>query len=324
VNIGLVGAGSAALRAHLPALTRAAEADAVAVVAVVDPDPSHRGEVERRCPGARGFTDVETLLDEAQPDLLVIASPPSTHLEAVRAAFEREVDVVCEKPLGVADGDVAVLEDLHARHPARVLVPVHQYRFAPAWEAIATETASATAAGRSVRLRVEVERPGTDPLSSGGWRAAGLREGGILGDHGVHYLALCWTLHQAPTLGATTLRGEPGHEAASVALAWPGGQADIAVSYSGSSRRNLVELAVEGGRALRWLDGDLVTLEAGAVVDTCATAALSDRQAVNDLYAPLYDEILAQRADPAWRGTRTDETLTVSGLLSEALTAVRS
>lgn len=323
VNIGIVGAGSAALRAHLPALTRAAEADAIAVTGVVDPQRSHRDEVLRRCPGARGFASVEALLDEARPDLLVIASPPTSHLDAVRAAFERDVDVVCEKPLGVAAGDVEILEDLVTGHPHRLLVPVHQYRFAPAWERLCA--AARTAAGRDqpLELRVEVERPGTDPLSTGGWRAAGLPEGGILGDHGVHYLALCWALDPAMALRDATLRGEPGHESAVLDLSLDGGHATLAVSYAGQRRRNLVELRTGGGTTLRWLDAELIVLAGDQITESGATPALSDRQAVNDLYAPFYDEVLAHREDAAWRASRVDETLAVARLLWAAIDRVR-
>lgn len=323
MNIGLVGAGSAALRAHLPALTRAAEADAIAVVGVVDPRFAHRDEVLRRCPGAQAFESVDALLDGARPDLLVIASPPSTHLSAVRAAFEREVDVVCEKPLGVAMGDVETLEELVAAHPQRMLVPVHQYRFAPAWERLCAAAQAAAVDHEPLELRVEVERPGTDPLSSSGWRAAGLREGGIVGDHGVHYLALCWNLDSGAALRRATLEGEPGHESALLELSLDGGHAGIAVSYAGTRRRNLIALRAGSGSTLRWVDGELTVLAGDEVVEASTTPALSDRQAVNDLYEPFYDDLLANKEDPAWRASRIDETLAVARLLWGAIDRVR-
>lgn len=323
LSIAICGAGTAALRAHLPALTRATEAGATAVVAVTDPRPAHREEIALRCPGARGFTDVEGMLDSVAVDLLVVASPPSTHLAAVRAAFEREIDVLCEKPLGVGHGDGDELRALLAAHPDRLLAPVHQYRFAPAWERVRAEAADALAAGEPFRLGVEVERPGTDPLSAGGWRAAGLREGGVLGDHGVHYLALAWTLDPALRLLDASLEGEPGAETASMRLALAGGEAEIVVSYAGSRRRNLVHLERAGGRRLRWLDGELTSGTPDAPDTVEPTAALSERQVVNDLYGNLYEELVELGADPAWRAERRSESLTVAAVLEAALDAVR-
>jgi len=95
LSIGLCGLGSAAERAHLPALTRAEETGACAIAGVCDPDPSRRDLFCERAREAQGFADVATMLDTAQPDLLVIASPPSAHLPAITAAMERGVDVLC-------------------------------------------------------------------------------------------------------------------------------------------------------------------------------------------------------------------------------------
>jgi predicted dehydrogenase len=321
LRIALCGAGSAALRAHLPALARAEEAGTTLLVGVVDPDPQRRSLVAERCPAAGGFDDVEDMLDTTRPDLLVVATPPSSHLGAVRAAMSRGIDVLCEKPLGVAHGDAEALAELRAEHPRTLLAPVHQYRHAPAW-ALSLEPAlrEAVAGGEPLRVRVEVERPGTDPLSAGGWRAAGLREGGILGDHAVHYLALAWTVD--PSLGVTQARlvGEPGRETADVSLALGrNGTASIHVTYAGQRRRNLIEAEIGGGRRLTWLDGEL-TVDGG---EPGATAALSDRQAVNDLYGAMYEELVAQRGDAAYRGERGDETVAVAAALDAALEMVR-
>src|SRR5205807_1674445 len=104
--VGLCGLGSAALRAHLPALCRAEETGAAVIAGVCDPDPARSETVVARTRRARAFPDVEALLDGSGCDLLVIASPPSAHIPAITAAARRGVDVLCEKPLGVAEGDV--------------------------------------------------------------------------------------------------------------------------------------------------------------------------------------------------------------------------
>jgi predicted dehydrogenase len=320
VAIGLCGLGSAAERAHLPALSRAEETGAATVVGVCDPDPSRRRLVLERAREAREFGDVEALLDGGQPDLLVIASPPSAHLPAITAALERGVDVLCEKPLGINRGDLDLLRALHVRFPERLIAPVHQYRFAPAWRVFTRALAVAGQRRVPFRIDVSVERPGTDPLSAGGWRADPEHEGGILGDHAVHYLALCWLVEPSAAVSACTRSGEPGSETASVELALGGGRACVRVSYAGASRHNRVALDIpSAGFHLDWQDDALTVTRRGGPGSVRRVGALSARQFVNDLYAPLYDVVLGRLDDPGWRVRRTAETLGVAKLLADAL-----
>ena len=318
--VGLCGLGSAALRAHLPALCRAEETGAAVIAGVCDPDPARSEMVVARTRRARPFPDVEALLDGSGCDLLVIASPPSAHLGAIAAAARRGVDVLCEKPLGVADGDVDRLRDLTAGQPSWLVATVHQYGHAAAWRALERWLRVPARAGRPFRLEVEVERPGTDPLSAGGWRALGDREGGILGDHAVHYLALCHHLDNGSRVLDADNRGAPGRETAHVDLAVGPGTARIGVSYAGVRRRNLVALTLpDRGAELRWEDGELRRLRDGVPGRGRPVGALSDRQFVNDLYGALYDDLLGHRGDPAWRERQRRETVEVAGLLAEAL-----
>ncbi|HXA27307.1 MAG TPA: Gfo/Idh/MocA family oxidoreductase [Candidatus Angelobacter sp.] len=320
LTIGLCGLGSAATRAHLPALSRAEETGAATVVGVCDPDPSRRDLVLRQSGQARGFADVVSLLDGARPDLLVIASPPSAHLPAITAAVQRGVDVLCEKPLGLSDPDVALLEQLVAAHPERLIAPVHQYRLAPPWRVFARALTVATARDCAFRLDAEVERPGTDPLSAGGWRADPAHEGGILGDHAVHYLALFWMTGLSARVTAAERSGEGGSETARVELRLGRGQATVTVSYAGHARRNRIALDVpSAGFHLDWHDESLTVTRRGGPGSVRRVGALSARQLVNDLYEPMYDELLARWDDPAWRSERTAETVGVARLLAGSL-----
>jgi len=322
VAIGLCGLGSAAERAHLPALSRAEETGACAIAGVCDPEPSRRQLFSARAREAHEYADVDSLLDGARPDLLVVASPPSAHLSAITAAVARGVDVLCEKPLGINRGDLDLLRTLHAAHPGRLIAPVHQYRFAPAWRVFTRALAVAEERHVPFRLDVTVERPGTDPLSAGGWRADPEHEGGILGDHAVHYLALCWLVQPSAAVTACTRSGEAGSETATVSLQLGCGRAEISASYAGHARRNRVALDVPAaGFHLDWQDDSLTVTRRGGPGSVRRVGALSARQFVNDLYAPLYDVVLGRLDDPGWRARRTAETLGVAQLLADALAA---
>ena len=320
VAIGLCGLGTAAERAHLPALTRAEETGAAVVAGVCDPEPSRRRLFLDRAREAREFGDVVSLLSGAPLDVLVVASPPSAHLAAITAAVERGVDVLCEKPLGINRGDLDLLRELHSRHPERLIAPVHQYRFAPPWRVFTRALAVAAQRDLPFRLDVSVERPGTDPLSAGGWRADPEHEGGILGAHAVHYLALCWLTQPAAAVTACTRSGAAGSETAQVELQLGCGRAVVGASYAGTVRRNRVALDIPAaGFHLDWQDEALTVTRRGGPGSVRRVPALSSRQVVNDLYGPLYDVLLDRLDEPGWRGRRTAETLGVAQLLADSL-----
>jgi predicted dehydrogenase len=318
--VGLCGLGSAALRAHLPALCRAEETGAAVIAGVCDPDPARCETVVARTRRGRPYRDVTALLEGSGCDLLVVASPPSAHLPAIAAAARRGVDVLCEKPLGLSAADADELRRLVDADPSWLVATVHQYGHAPAWRRIERWLRLAATPGTGFTVEIEVERPGTDPLSASGWRALGDREGGILGDHAVHYLALCRRLDAGTRVLDVRRSGDPGRESATVELAVGSGTARVAVSYAGRRRRNLVAVEVPAHRAgMRWEDRCLTPVREGVAGRARPTGALSDRQFVNDLYGTLYDDLLGERHREGWRRRQCHETVEVASLLATAL-----
>ncbi|GAC1339785.1 MAG: hypothetical protein NVSMB29_07710 [Candidatus Dormibacteria bacterium] len=316
LRIAVVGLGSAALRAHLPALHRLTGEGTVQVVGLCDRSPQQRTEASRAFPGVPCFDDTEALLAGVGCDLLTIATPPSAHLAAVRAATARGVDILCEKPLGLSATDVDELREIAARPSAPLLATVHQYRHAEGWEAAQTLLNRAVRHNHAFDLRIEVERPGTDPLSAGGWRSEPEGEGGILGDHAVHYLSLCHGLGAPITLLDCSRRGTPGRETASIRLAIGPGQATIIVTYEGRRRRNLVEVEVAAEQTLlRWCDGAVSLTRSALDGGRQSIGSLSDRQYVNALYEPFYRELAEGFRSPARRAALSDDTVAVAGLL---------
>lgn len=91
VRVALVGLGAAARAIHLPAL---AKLDDVAVVGGFDPAGG--------LPGVRPFASLEEMLGVAKPDVVTIATPPSSHSAIALAALEAGAHVFCEKPLAAS------------------------------------------------------------------------------------------------------------------------------------------------------------------------------------------------------------------------------
>jgi predicted dehydrogenase len=323
--VALVGIGSAATRAHLPALRAAEHAGIVRLVGVCDPDRARREAVTAGHPHAAGFAENDDMLDATSPHLLVIATPPSAHLGEIAAAAARGVHVLCEKPLGLTDDDVTALRSLSLHHPDLALATVHQYRFAAPWKWLSRAAAGAVATGEPFSVVVEVERPGTDPLSAGGWRADPEHEGGILGDHAVHYLALFELLDPHCVVTSCHRDGPGGREVASVhARIGAAGLGKVDVSYAGSRRTNVIRLERQGQcLELDWRDATLVVGHSGTRGHPRPVASLSDRAVVNALCSPMYEELIAHLNDSWWRAQATAHTIGAAALLATAIRLAR-
>jgi predicted dehydrogenase len=325
LRIALVGIGSAANRAHLPALRDAEAEGIVELVGVCDPDRARCDAVLAGHPRAAGFAENDEMLDATTPDVLVIATPPSAHLDEMTAAAARDVHVLCEKPLGLSDDDVSSLRALAAAHPHLALATVHQYRFATPWRWIARATAGALRSGEPFELRIEVERPGTDPLATGGWRADPEHEGGILGDHAVHYLALAELLDPGCEVVACHREGPGGREVATLEVRLgDAGVLGVAASYAGTRRRNLVRLTRPAHcLEVAWCDASVAVIHNGRPAVPRPAPSLSDRDVVNALYSPMFEELIEGVHQQPWRVQATAHTIGAAALLAAAIRLAR-
>lgn len=64
--------------------------------------------------GSEVYTDLDEMLDRQRPDVLHICSPHGHHADQSRAAMERGVHVVCEKPLATSADDARSVMELAA------------------------------------------------------------------------------------------------------------------------------------------------------------------------------------------------------------------
>src|SRR6476646_8275849 len=108
IRLGIVGCGDVAFRRYLPALS---EHKSVAeVVACCDPQP---GAAERAADavedwsGAQAYTDLETMLTEADLDAAINLTPATLHGSITQACLEADAHVYSEKPIAstVAEAD---------------------------------------------------------------------------------------------------------------------------------------------------------------------------------------------------------------------------
>ncbi len=126
VRVGVVGAGSWAALAHIPAVLKNPHAE---LVGLADRDPERlRATADHYGIDAR-FTDHRELL-AAGLDALVIATPHTTHHPIACDAIEAGVHLLVEKPLTVDARDAHDL-DARARSAGLHLVVGYTFNFAP-------------------------------------------------------------------------------------------------------------------------------------------------------------------------------------------------
>jgi predicted dehydrogenase len=126
LSVAIAGCGYFS-RFHQDAWSRMAD---VRVVGVADRDPDRRAAAMALFPQARAFADAEEMLDATRPDLVDIVTPPQTHLDLVRAASERRIAMICQKPLAPTLPEAIELVETAER--AGVLLAVHEnFRFMP-------------------------------------------------------------------------------------------------------------------------------------------------------------------------------------------------
>ena len=119
-KVGLIGCGRAAERYYLPALGR--QAAKARLVAVADPRPERALLAASGLPGCLTFDSVETLLQEAEIDAVLVTSSPDTHVPITIKALQAGLSVLVEKPLGTSSEQVQDLEECTSRSRGIVMV----------------------------------------------------------------------------------------------------------------------------------------------------------------------------------------------------------
>ncbi len=178
----LVGFGNIAELGHLP-VYRELGVDVVAVV-----DICEKRRAKARDYGLPAYESLEEVGEET--DFLDICAPPNYRLDALRYAAERDLDVLCEKPMSHTE-DVERIREI-VEDSDVFFFPVHNWKYAPQYR-----KARELIAGNGV-LEIQMNTHRTtynhgnldwDP----DWRIKReISGGGILMDHGYHniYLAM--------------------------------------------------------------------------------------------------------------------------------------
>jgi polar amino acid transport system substrate-binding protein len=171
VGVGLIGAGGYAQRVLLPNFkTAGAEFCSIASASGIS-----ARDVGTKYGFARFLSDAQSVIDDDQANLIVIATRHGSHAELARLALERGKHVFVEKPLALNDAELDGVLEVAARSEGQLLVGFNR-RFSP----LATR-AKEVFAGRqsplSIVYRVNAGRVPrehwTQDASEGGGRIVG-------------------------------------------------------------------------------------------------------------------------------------------------------
>lgn len=174
--------------------------DGLELTAVCDTNPDRIAAALELAPGAEAFTDAEAMLESGELDLVVISTPPNSHHRWAKAALERGLHVVLEKPMALRSEECDELMAL-ADASGRTLVVYQNRRFDPDFVTMR----------RLIREGVIGEMFEYQSFVGGYsrpcdyWHSDALVSGGAIFDWGSHYIDQILDVFDAPVAHVTGL-----------------------------------------------------------------------------------------------------------------------
>ena len=294
VGYGVIGKG------HLGGYR---QSSSLGIDVIVDCAADRRGAA-----AADGYERCYATLGEAfaneRIDFVDICTPPTSHLDLIKASLERDMLVLCEKPLVASLSEIDQLQAALLQSSG-VLYPCHNYRFAPALnEMKAALSRSTTPIKRgSFRIVRTGHARGVD-----GWRPDWRREptigaGGILRDHGPHCAYLAKHLVGEPlTAVACTLRYPDGgqwestEEIALLDLYFGPIVVSAEMTWAGHRRSTSYELTLEDGFVR--LEDDIVTTSSWGSIDSTVVPSDFNDPSHASWFASLFEDVVETAGDP--------------------------
>ena len=184
LTVGIIGLGYG--RAHIAGF----QAAGVKVLALCQRDTVAAARLAQQYQVPHVFGHWPDMLDQARPDIVVIATPPVLHLPILKAAMAVGCHVVCEKPLATSSAEAQAMMAAAATAPGLAITSFN-WRFAPAMQRM-KQMVDAGHLGRVFHVNARWFNPAwVDASTAPTWRMDRTQAGhGALGDMGVHLVDL--------------------------------------------------------------------------------------------------------------------------------------
>jgi predicted dehydrogenase len=194
VSVGIIGLGMAA-EPHAQALR--ALHDRVDVVAAYSPTPARRAAFAARH-GIAVVESAEAILTDRSIALVLILTPPNTHLDLVTAAARAGKNIILEKPLDISLARSEAVVDV-CRQCGIELGVVFQNRYRPASRALFDLVAEGRL-GQLISASARIDNWRTQGYYSEPGRGTKWRDGGgVLLTQAIHTIDLLLAATEAPT-----------------------------------------------------------------------------------------------------------------------------
>lgn len=200
-TVGIVGVGLLGQAIGTQFLSRS-DARVVAIADISETARSQGGD-ELSVPVESRYEEYEQMLDNEDIDGVVITTPHALHYEQISAAFDRELQVLCEKPLVLDVKEAVELRDRADELGLTLMVGFQRHQdlsFRKAKERYQNR-------GPEIEfITAEITQPWFESFG-GTWRTnVGLSGGGFLVDTGRHVIdALLWVTELNPIAVTTEM-----------------------------------------------------------------------------------------------------------------------
>ena len=249
IKLGVVGLGKMGL-SHLSMIK--AHPD-VTITAVVD-STGYILDVLSKYTGVTTYGDIQSMLDKAELDAVLIATPTRFHAPMVRAVLEKGLDVFCEKPLCLTSEESLELAELAQTKGLVTQVGYHN-RFVGTFREV-RKLLDAGAIGRVTHILAEAYGPVVLKPKGSTWRSQRTEGGGCLYDYAAHPVDLLSWYAGAPIGVGGTILGKifsenTEDEVFSTLYYANGVSAQLSVNWSDESFRKMTTQVTITGTAGR-------------------------------------------------------------------------
>ena len=211
VRAGVIGMGTWARAAHLPALLAHPDVD---VVAVCDAERAVLEAITSMLPaGCAQYDDATTMLDREALGLVCIVTPADQHVVPIHAAIANGTHIVCEKPLALAGAEAWELTNLV--EAAKLVNRVgFTMRYSPAMTALQELVSAGTIGQPHLLIGLQQNEQFLDPGTPFHWKMDATHTGGgAIVEYGIHTLDLALWLggpvRRAHAIGQTLVGERP-------------------------------------------------------------------------------------------------------------------
>lgn len=196
-KVGLIGLGRAAKTIHLPALAKQKNVQIVGGVDQVVLADEFNFPV---------FSSAQELLSRTQPDIAIIATPPSSHFHLTSECLNAGCHVFCEKPFVETVDRAKTLMDL-ARSRDRHIVINQEFRFMSAHRAAKDKIGQPEFGDLQFVSMSQTFRSSAE--TEAGWRGDARRRTGI--EFGIHAIDLCRYYFEEDPISIRALMPKPAN-----------------------------------------------------------------------------------------------------------------